>query len=100
MQLATLTITFAPTPVVPVAVVATADPIDVGAKVEPSSSVARALNTGWHGFASVVHGIVIGVAFMLPVIVLLLVCGLIWLATRRLRRRSPGVAAVTPSATE
>ncbi len=99
VQLATLTITLTPTPVVPVAVVAKADPIDVGARVEPSSSVARALNAGWHGFASVVHGIVIGAAFMLPVIVLLLVGGLTWLAMRRLRRRSPGVVTVAPAAT-
>lgn len=97
VQLATLTINITPTPPPP-PVLVTAKPklVDTGTEVKPSDSVGRALSSGWHGFVTVLHGIAVGVAFMLPVLGLLIVGGLVTLAARRLRRRrsSPVVAKI------
>ncbi|MCU1398965.1 MAG: lipoprotein [Acidimicrobiales bacterium] len=89
VQLATLTIVFSPKPVVVAApVVPPPALIDVGAKVQPSSASARALIAGWHGFTAVLRGIVVGLAYSLPVLILLLLVGAVLWIVRRIRRAS------------
>ena len=101
VQLATLTITLTPTPPAPL-VVAEAKPklVDTGSDVKPSNSVGRALGAGWNGFVRVVHAIAIGVAFMLPVITLVLLGGLMWLVLHRVRRGRRGRHVHQPAPAE
>ena len=96
VQLATLTIVFIPKPVVVPVPVEVPKLIEVGAKVQPSSAVARALNSGWHGFGAAIRGIVIGAAYISPLMVLLLIAGLVALVVRRIRRSVRRRAAVSP----
>ncbi|MCU1368553.1 MAG: hypothetical protein JWN39_4192 [Ilumatobacteraceae bacterium] len=103
VQLATLTIVFSPKPAVVAAPVVPPTPlIEVGAKVQPSSASARALIAGWHGFTAVIRGIIIGLAYSLPVLILLLLVGLVLWSVRRIRRaarrRQPvAIPAVIPA---
>ena len=89
VQLATLTIVFSPKPVVVAAPVVPPPPlIEVGSRVQPSSASARALIAGWHGFAAVIRGIIVVLAYSLPVLILLLLVGLVLWLVRRIRRAS------------
>ncbi|MCU1396545.1 MAG: putative lipoprotein [Ilumatobacteraceae bacterium] len=98
VQLATLTVVFTPKPKPAPVVVVPPKKLHVDSDVHPPKSVGNSLRAGWHGFVTVVHAIVVGVAFALPLLVLLLVAGLIWLPIRRVRRRPKRTALAADSA--
>lgn len=93
VQLATLTIVFTPTPEAPKPVPVVV--ADMGAKADRStSSIGTALRSGWHRFAVIVHGIVVGLAYVVPLLGLTLIGGLVAIVLGRLRRRRPARPAV------
>jgi hypothetical protein len=103
VQLATLTIVLTPSP--PAAAIA------IDATSDRSSSVGSALRSGWHRFVDVVHGIVVVIAYIAPLLGLTIVGGLAAMLFGRVRRRQQtdahvggianvGVAAAGPGSAD
>jgi hypothetical protein len=84
VQLATLTIVFTPKQVE--AVVVPPPAVMTGAKVTPANSVARAFTSGWRGFVTAVHTVVVGLAYVVPLLAIVLLAAIGAWALRRLRR--------------
>jgi hypothetical protein len=82
VQLATLTIILTP---VPAALVA-----EVGAKADESRSVGAALSSGWKRFVTVLHGGVVVLAYLAPLLGLVLIAGVGFILANRVRRHGSG----------
>lgn len=90
VALATLTVrlsTAAPLPV-----------IEGSGTVEEEASVGSALRDGWDGFVAVLLAVAIGLAYVAPLLALLLVAAGVWLVARRASRaRAPQAPRTTTS---
>jgi len=93
VQLATLTIVLTPAPPAPVIA-----PVKLRGDAD-RSSVGHALRSGWNAFVRVVHGIVVVLAYLAPLLGLALIGGVGALGVSRLQRRRPNSVAVSVAAT-